>query len=140
MNSSLLLKIVSKTYIPLFFSSIFLYIINSLLIKNLVPANDLLKWNYSLPFLYIFFIVFSFLILSLLLVVRQRNLDYVGNAFLLLTSIKMVISYFILRPILATSNFDSGFEKKNFFIIFICFLAIETFLTIRILNNKQGNE
>lgn len=140
MNSSLLLKIVSKTYVPLFFSSTFLFIINYFLIKNLVPANDLLKWNYSLPFLYIFFIVFSFLILSLLLVVRQRNLDYVGNAFLLLTSIKMVISYFILRPILATSNFDSGFEKKNFFIIFISFLAIETFLTIRILNNKQGNE
>lgn len=140
MNNSLLLKIVSKTYVPLFCSSIILFIINYLLIKKIVPANDLLRWNYSLLFLYTFFFIFSLIILSFLLVVRQKNLDYVGYVFLILTTIKMGVSYFILRPILATSTFNNGIEKKNFFIIFISFLAIETFLTIRILNNKQENE
>jgi hypothetical protein len=48
----------------------------------------------------------------------------------------MVVSFFIVRPIL-NSTTENTIEKANFFFIFILFLAIETLITIRLLNKKQ---
>ena len=72
----------------------------------------------------------------MLVKVSEKSFDNVGMAFLISTSIKMAISYFILRPIL-NSPIDNKIEKINFFCIFILFLAIETIITIRLLNKKQ---
>lgn len=137
MNNSLEFKKIFKTYILLLCFTVSAFIINFLVIKKIVPQEQLLRWNYSLPYLYILFFIFSFIIMTLLTIVKKKNLDYVGYVFLILTSIKMGISYFILKPILSSAVIDNSLEKKNFFIIFISFLAIETILTIRILNNKQ---
>ena len=137
MNNSLEFKKIFKTYILLLCITISDFIINFLVIIKIVPQEQLLRWNYSLPYLYILFFIFSFIIMTLLTIVKKKNLDYVGYVFLILTSIKMGISYFILKPILSSAVIDNSLEKKNFFIIFISFLAIETILTIRILNNKQ---
>ena len=137
MNNSLEFKKIFKTYILLLCITISAFIINFLVIIKIVPQEQLLRWNYSLPYLYILFFIFSFIIMTLLTIVKKKNLDYVGYVFLILTSIKMGISYFILKPILSSAVIDNSLEKKNFFIIFISFLAIETILTIRILNNKQ---
>ena len=137
MNNSLEFKKIFKTYILLLCITISDFIINFLVIIKIVAQEQLLRWNYSLPYLYILFFIFSFIIMTLLTIVKKKNLDYVGYVFLILTSIKMGISYFILKPILSSAVIDNSLEKKNFFIIFISFLAIETILTIRILNNKQ---
>lgn len=107
------------------------------LVEKYVSKPELANWNYTVVELYSMFFLFSFVILSVLLLVRKKNLDYVGYTYLILTSVKMGIAYFLLRPVLETSTDDISSEKLNFFIIFIYFLAIETFLTIRILNNKQ---
>jgi hypothetical protein len=72
-----------------------------------------------------------------LLKVKERSFDNIGMSFLLSTSVKMIFCYLILRPLLQVSSHNITIEKKNFFMIFILFLAIETVLTIRILNEKQ---
>ena len=68
---------------------------------------------------------------------KDKNLDYVGMTFLLITSLKMGVSFFIVRPVLADTN-QNLVEKINFFVIFILFLAIETIITIRLLNKGNG--
>lgn len=126
-----------KTFLHLFIISIIAFVINFFLVENVLPKHELVKWTYSIANLYSMFFVFSVVIMSLLLFVRTKNLDYVGYTYLIVTSVKMGIAYFLLRPILATTTDENSTEKINFFIVFICFLAIETLLTIRILNNKQ---
>lgn len=95
------------------------------------------KFHYSLENLYGVFFVFTLVILTTLLIVKDKNLDYVGMTFLLITSVKMGVSFFIVRPILAETN-QNLVEKINFFVIFILFLAIETIITIRLLNKGNG--
>lgn len=92
---------------------------------------------YSIETLYIIFLGLSIIVVTVLLKVKERSFDNVGMSFLLSTSIKMIFCYLLLKPILEASNVNKGIEKKNFFIMFILFLAIETVITIRILNEKQ---
>ncbi len=92
---------------------------------------------YSTPLLYVLFALLSMIIVFSLTKVKEVAIDYVGYAFLAFTTVKMVIAYALLRPIIHTHLPKTPTEKMNFFIVFIYFLAIETCLTIRILNNKQ---
>lgn len=124
-------KIFKPAGITLLFS-LFLYVIHSLIFHFLTIPTE--NFYHSVTSLYIFFASASFLIIILLILVDLKNRDYVGYAFMLLTCIKMAVSYFILHPILQTNDRT---QKINFFIVFILFLTIETVVTIRILNNKQ---
>lgn len=99
--------------------------------------NQSLSFAYSIEKLYLYFSSFSLLLILILILVRRKNLDIVGNTFLLLTTIKLVIAYIIARPILAIDNKTNMMEKWNFFILFIVFLSIETIITIRLLNQKN---
>jgi hypothetical protein len=92
---------------------------------------------YSLPLLYSFFFFSSATLVLILDQVKKNSINSVGYTFLLLTIIKMVIAYIFLRPILAANLPKTPTEKMSFFIIFIYFLTIETYVAIRILNNKQ---
>lgn len=112
-------------------------LINTIFFGLWVPKVYVDHFVYSLPLLYTGFGLLSMVILFVLLIVQQKNVDYVGYTFLLLTSLKMIVAYTFLRPILETDLPKSAIEKVNFLIVFIYFLAIETIVTIRILNNKQ---
>ena len=93
-------------------------------------------FEYPLWGIYLFFLVFSLVILGVLLKVSEKNLAQVGYAFLLLTGAKMAASYFLAKPIIAkTVEFPT--EKANFFAVFVLFLTIEAYFTARLLNNKQ---
>jgi hypothetical protein len=48
----------------------------------------------------------------------------------------MAIAYIVLLPILNADTKSVAIEKINFFIVFALFLAIETIITIRIVNNN----
>ena len=95
------------------------------------------KFIYSLPELYAWFTLFTLLVVFVLLLVKRKSLDNVGMSFLLVTSIKMVFCYLILRPILKVATLQNSAEKINFFALFILFLLIETLFTIRLVNEKQ---
>ena len=92
--------------------------------------------QYPLALVYAFFLILSLIILGILIKISAKNKEQLGYAFLLLTSIKMALSYVFARPIITNSG-ENPTEKVNFFVIFILFLAIEAYYTARLLNNKQ---
>ena len=92
---------------------------------------------YPLPELYAWFTLFTLLVVFVLLFVKRKSLDNVGMSFLLVTSVKMVFCYLLLRPILKVATLQNSAEKINFFALFILFLLIETLFTIRLVNEKQ---
>lgn len=112
------------------------FVIHLLIFQNATLNKASQGFYYSIPFLYLLYIIFSKIILFVIVKVSEKNFDNTGMTFLVCTTIKMAISYFIARPILNTST-ENTIEQANFFFIFILFLAIETLITIRLLNKKQ---
>ena len=95
------------------------------------------NFHYSIETVYFFFFVCSLILLFILIIVKEKNIDNVGYTFLLVTCVKMAVSYAVLSPILHSGNPNLSIEKLNFFLVFALFLTIETIVTARILNNKQ---
>lgn len=123
-------------------SLLFLFAISAFILHNLFfyfsnYQNIENQFQYSLLTLYSFFITFSIIIIVILFFIKQKEINNVGNSFMLLTILKMPFAYILLNSILNSSSKYASFEKINFFIIFLLFLAIETTVSIRILNNKQ---
>ncbi len=117
-------------------STIVLFYIIHRTIFNIFEFNAT-TFKYSLNQLYLFFSIFSIVIILILIKVKEKNLDIVGNTFLLLTSVKMMVCYVFGRPILKNEVIGSTLEKWNFFTLFILFLLIETIFTIYLLNKKD---
>jgi hypothetical protein len=129
-----------KKYRPVFeivIVSIVAYIVHKSVFYFLQDNPKFTGFYYPLESVYGFFGVCALVILFILIEIRARNIDNVGYTFLLVTFIKMGISYAFLKPILLSGLPNIAIEKINFFIVFALFLAIETIATIRILNNKQ---
>jgi hypothetical protein len=126
-----------KPVLEVFFLSFVAFLIHKLLFLLMAKDNLEEGFMYSIPVLYLFFLVCSIIILFILIRMKIKNIDSVGQTFLLLTSIKMVVAYILLYPILQSTNKLLTPEKTNFFITFAIFLTIETVVTIRILNKKQ---
>lgn len=126
-----------KPVLEVFFLSVIAFFIHELFFFFTDKASIKNEFMYSVPVLYLFFLVCSVIILFMLIRRKEKNIDSVGQTFLLLTSLKMVIAYILLHPILQSTNKLLTPEKINFFIIFAIFLTIETVVTIRILNKKQ---
>jgi len=118
-----------------FFFSFSLYIIHRLvfLLPSLSVAQE--SFYFSITFLYVLFFIFSKAILFIVKKVSEKSFDNTGMVFMLVTFIKTGIVYFIVKPIIDSQN--NQIEKLNVFFIFICFLLIETVITMRILNKKQ---
>lgn len=124
-----------KSFLFLVISVVVFYLLHKLVFHFFEINQE--HFYYSLEKLYGFFFILSFVIIVLLLVVKERDFDQVGMSFLLLTSIKMIFYYLLLKPILNSKQYDIATEKTNFFALFIIFLTIETVITIRILSEKQ---
>ena len=92
---------------------------------------------YTLEQLYLFFGLFSIVIELILIRVKQKNIDIVGNVFLLITLIKMMVCYVLGSSILKLGSENNSIQKWNFLILFLIFLAIETAVTISMLNKKE---
>ena len=97
---------------------------------------DTTSFYYSIETLYGFFLFLSLIVVLILLKIKERNFDQIGMTFLAVTSIKMILSYVALQPVLNLVPPASTIEKNNFFMIFVVFLAIETLITIGILNDN----
>jgi hypothetical protein len=98
---------------------------------------DTNTFHYSLEALYLFFFLLSTIIFKVLVMVKEKSFDNVGMSFLLVTSVKVIFCYLIVRPLLNISKPNSPIEKANFFVLFIVFLAIETLFTIRLVNENE---
>ncbi len=126
-----------RPFLEVLLVSIIAYGIHKLVFYWNANSPKCIGYYYSIEMLYAFFTTCSLIIVLILMSVRAKSIDYVGYTFLLVTSVKMVISYLFLLPVLNARNENSASEKINFFIVFALFLTIETAVTIRILNNKQ---
>jgi len=113
-----------------------IFLVHLLIFQKPSLKNAAQGFYYSIPFLYLLYSIFSKIILFVIVKVSKKNFDNTGMTFLVCTTIKMAISYFIARPILNIPT-ENTIEQANFFFIFILFLAIETLITIRLLNKKQ---
>lgn len=85
---------------------------------------------------YLFFYVFSIIILFALHLIASKNAAQAGYVFLLLTTLKVVAAYLYMRPILS-KTIESSTEKINVFVIFMLFLSVEAYFTAQLLNKKQ---
>jgi hypothetical protein len=129
-----------KKYRPILeviFLSILVYLAHKLVFFLNENHPNLQGFHFPIEVVYGFFFICSLLIILILIKVNEKNIDNVGFTFLLVTFIKMALSYIILSPILNSGNPNVRTEKIDFFIIFALFLTIETIVTVRILNNKQ---
>ncbi len=92
---------------------------------------------YSLEAIYAFFTVCSVIIVAILTVVRARNLDATGQAFMMATFVKMFVAYGFLYPALSPESPSTYPGKMNFFAVFLIFLTLETLACMRLLNQKS---
>ena len=113
------------------------FAIHKILFYFWVPKVYETQFIYSIELLYLFFFFFSAMLILVLDKIKEKSINSVGYTFLLLTTLKMGLAFVFLKPILSGNLPKTPSEKMSFFIIFIYFLAIETYVTIRILNNKQ---
>lgn len=129
-----------KKYQPLIevtLLSILVYVAHKLVFFLNENNPNIQGFHFPIEVIYGFFFICSQLIILLLIKVNEKNINNVGFSFLLVTFIKMALSYVVLSPILNSGNPNVRTEKIDFFIIFALFLTIETIVTVRILNNKQ---
>ena len=126
-----------KLLAKMFLFSLLLYLIHKLVFRFFSPTGIENLFIYSIELLYLFFCIASTLIIGILILVNKKNIDHVGFTFLFLTVAKMGIAFFFMQSILKVKAIHQPTEKINFFVIFILFLAIETVIAVRILNNKQ---
>jgi predicted MFS family arabinose efflux permease len=129
-----------KEYQPIFeifFTSLGAFLIHKLafyLLDYIAIENS---FQYQIFHVYSFFLICSIFIVLILIQVKKRDLNNVGNSFLLLTLLKIGIAFIFANPILSSTSKYKEMERMDFFIVFAIFLTIETVVTIRILNNKQ---
>lgn len=95
------------------------------------------SFQFSLVSLYVFFGISSFLLLGILALLPQRLQDNFGFVFIGLTLLKMAVAYWFFYAVTGSSAGANGLEKRQVFVVFAWFLAIETYLSTRILNNTQ---
>ncbi len=126
-----------KPILELVLLAVLFYIVHNIGFIIFDFSSNASAFQYSLEQLYGFFLLASILLLFILIKVKQVHIDNVGYTFLIVTSLKMAVSYFAVRPILQGSYPYQHSDKINFFVIFMLFLALETTITIRLLNNTQ---
>ncbi len=114
------------------------YSIHKTLFYFLNLKLNLSTFDYSLEELYFSFSILSVLITSTSIYIKQKNIDLVGNVFMLITSIKMICCFLIIRPYVSNENFKNSSEKWNYLSLFLLFLVLETIITIQILNKKPN--
>ena len=73
------------------------YIVNKLVFMLNQFKHSATTYNYTIETQLLFFGTLSMLILSALVIIKKRSIDYVGMSFLLLTSVKMAICYILSR-------------------------------------------
>ena len=126
-----------KPLLAVIITAVVLYAINKLLFLLPDLAYYYAGYHYSLEVLYLFFTVLSLLVMFALIVVSEKLPDSAGYAFISATTVKMGICYFVISPILDSQVEGVKFQKANFLLIFIVFLAVEAYYTARLLNKKQ---
>lgn len=112
------------------------FLVHQLVFYFFLPSIEA-GFYFRLWMLYLFFGSFAVLITTTSIMVKQLSIDNVGQAFLLTTFLEMLCCFAVFYPKMNAENHNPTIERANFIIVFLLFLAIETIVTIRLLNKKQ---
>ena len=82
-------------------------------------------------------LILAFILLSACNNSQKKAKDQIGYVFLGIMTVKVIAAYIFIAPALELKTASSQFEKNNFFIYFLTFLAIDVYLTAQILNKKN---
>lgn len=135
-NKSINIKYIKKPLIFLIVAIFCTYLIHKIIFFIFDLKINLLVFNCSLEKLYFCFGLYSIFMIVFLSIIKQKNIDIVGNVSMLLTVLKMLVCG-ILKTLLNDNSFKNSLEKKNFLITFLIFLVLETVITIYLLNRKE---
>jgi hypothetical protein len=125
----------NKLIIHLLIASLICYIGHKLILILLEVQQA--NFYYSIETIYLFFILFSAVMLFSLIKIKEIMPENVGMVFILATTVKAAFCYLLLRPILAVSSETNAMEKKNILVVFLLCLFIDVLFTARLLNNKK---
>jgi hypothetical protein len=98
---------------------------------------DTTDFKLGLEKLYLTFSLFAMLATLVLLRVKIKNFDQVGMAFLWVSMLKFGMAFWVAKPLLFSKENSISFEKNNFLIVFMLFLALETIIAIQLVSRKQ---
>ncbi len=124
-----------KSYFFVLLITVILAGFDFFLLKSLTPNGNTDALYYTVPTLFTFFGLGSLLVLFVQNRVCKKSPEQLGYVFLLVSSLKMVVAYIMLHPVLQQVNSVANLEKINFFGVFVVFLAIDVVLTARLLKN-----
>ena len=89
-----------KAIIATLIVSVALFFINKIVLQRGTFSSNFDLFSFSLEFIYGVFTVFSILIITTLHIVNSKNKDIVGMTFMLMTTVKAGISFFIFSKII----------------------------------------
>jgi hypothetical protein len=98
---------------------------------------DATDFKLDLEKLYLIFGLFAIFATLVLLRIKIKNFDQVGMAFLWVSMLKFGMAFWVAKPLLFSKQSSISFEKNNFLIVFMLFLAIETIIAIQLVSRKQ---
>ena len=95
------------------------------------------EFQFSLTTLYLFFGISAIVVLGILAFLPTRFTDNFGFVFIGLTLLKIGITFWFFHSIIGNPTGFNPSEKRQVFLVFAWFLALETYLSARILNTAQ---
>lgn len=123
----------NKSVLQIISIGISVYIIQKILFIVFDIDTSVFKINFEITHVIMLFL--SVVIMMIINLIFKKNKDVVGMTFLLITSVKVAIIYFIGSYFLLDSG--GGIEKWNFYGLFVLYLSLETFFTGRRLNRTS---
>lgn len=123
-----------KAIVPIIVAGLVVYVIEKILFS--VLNIDISTFQLSLEKTHIVMLLLSVLVIIVLNLVFKKNKELVGMTFLLITSIKVAVIYFIGSHFILEVE-GSSIEKWNFYGLFIFYLFLETVLTAKKLNQTS---
>lgn len=117
--------------------SMVLYFVHKSVVGFMELRDVFSSFNMSLELLYSVFGLVAALIIFVLLLVKEKDYNQIGMAFLGLITLKMIVVYFVFKPNIPKNIEGTNYEKINFIVLFILFLIIEVVVATRILNAKK---
>ncbi len=127
----------AKLLLQLLFVVFVSYVIHAALYRFTSLGQTAAEFQFSLTTLYLFFGISSLVLLGILTFLPQRFTDNFGFVFIWLTLLKIGITYWFFYSIVGNPTGFNPSEKRQVFVVFAWFLALETYLSARILNTAQ---
>lgn len=129
------MKLDRVLYLQFILFVIVIFLTNMLLVSIFQLETKFEKTTYTLGNMIAFFTVASFILLLIHDFIRYKNKDILGYIFMVTLTVKVILSYIFIAPVLKATVVNS-FEKTYFFCLFLIYLFIDVYFTARLLNKK----